>query len=328
MSKIENELIKVTEVKRKEGESRQSFLAAIMKGISGLSDKEWEALSDGATEWYNANADARNAAKKEKKEPGPLNDFPDVETKEEETPSRRRRSSDDDGDKDEKKDKAEPRAMKKGDRVKVVTKRGKTIEGKIVELDKTSVVIKSGDGEEHELDLDRLESTEVFHGTAGDDEKSKKPPAPEKGDKVEIVTKRGKKITGKITEIDDKEVVLKDGEGEVHEFDRERIESITVIGGDSGGKDKADDEPKSRRRSGGDDDKAGEKKERAKNEKGVSIGQRIKELIAANLDSTEEEIGKLLKKEDINYNDNTLGINYSECHKFLKALRDAGVVKK
>jgi ribosome maturation factor RimP len=308
MSKIQAELAEATEVTLKRGGDRQEFLIALLKAIAKLSDKEWEKLSQEAQDWFNEAADAQNAKAKT------IPDFPDLEkeeTKEEKTTGRRGATV----------DKVEESVMKVGQQVKLTTKRGKVIEGKVVELDKEVVVVKTADGEE-ELALDRIESKEIFHGDAGGADDGPADPI-KVGVTVTLITKRGKEYVGKIVELDGDLVVL-DVDGKDEEFDRGRVESITPV------KAKGKDEEKTTGRRGASKDKvddADADKKRSSNPAGVSIGTRIKELIADDMDATEADLAKILKKEGIEFRENTLKLNYSDCHKFLDVLKAKKLIK-
>jgi len=321
MSKIQAELLKATDLSTKRGEDRQDFLARLMKGVAELSDKSWEGLSQKAQDWFNDAADAKNAKAKT------LPDFPDMEAEaEEEAPAKSSRRG-------AAKEEA-PAKPKVGVVAKITTKRGKSSTGTIVEIDDDVVVIKHGDGTEEEFDRTRVESIEV----AGDgkEEAQDEPEGPsfKVGSEVTVLTKRGKSVTGKIVEMDDELLVL-DVDGKDEEFNRDRIESITIVGGKvKGTKIEKEEAPaKSSRRSAakddaGDDkgDDAGEKK-RSSNAPGVSVGTRIKEIIADDLEATEADIAKILKKEGIEFRENTLKLNYVDCHKFLDILKKKKLIK-
>lgn len=304
-SKIEAELLEATELSAKRGEDRQDLISRLMKAIGTLTDKAWDALSQAAQDWYNSAADAKNEKAKV------LPDFPDLEEDEPAPTTTRRRGAKD-----------EERLTQVGDTATVKTKRGKEVTGKVVELDK-DVIVLDVDGKEEEFSMDRVESVTVNHGTAGGSSEPDDPFA--KGTSVVLVTKRGKEVTGTILEIDDDIVVL-DVDGKEEEFSRDRVESIKPAGG------KAKDEPKaSTRRGAATEDKgavgAKEREPRSTNPPGVSIGQRIRELIVENMDAGEDAISKLLKKEGIDFRDGTLKLNYSEVHKLLDLLKARKLLK-
>lgn len=314
MSKIQKELVEVTELSTKRGEDRQDFLGRIVKAVANLSDKEWEGLSQEAQDWFNDAADAKNAKAKA------LPDFPDLdaadEAPEEKKTSRRGAA----------KEEAEaPAKPKVGAVAKVTTKRGKSSTGTIVELDDEVVVLKMGDGSEEEFDRSRVESIEV--ASTGKAAKAEEPEAdPVKvGAEVTVVTKRGKEVTGKIVEVDD-EVIVLDVDGKDEEFARDRVESIKPV-------KSANAEPEAKTRRGAakdepeDEKQEGDKPKRSSNPAGVSVGTRIKELIADDLEATPEQIGKILKKEGIEFRDNTLKMQYTDCHKFVDILKAKKMLK-
>jgi small nuclear ribonucleoprotein (snRNP)-like protein len=298
MSKILKELLAATELKAVRNEDQQDTIKRVMKGVEGLNDKAWEGLSQDAQDWFNSAADALNAKKKV------LPYFPDAEESEpeKEEPKASRRGASKEADKP-----AEPKLK---DVVKITTKRGKTETGTVVEIDDEVIVLKYGNGEEAEFNRDRLESIEVAGGNdaGGDDE-------PDDGIKVgaevTVVTKRGKEVTGKLVEMDDEFIVLD-------------------VDGKDEGKAKADakEEPKSSRRGASKeaDKPADEKPKRASNGE-VSIGTRIKELIADDLEATEADIAKILKKEGLEFRENTLKLNFVDCHKFLVILKAKKLIK-
>lgn len=339
MSKIEKELAKATGVETERGESRQEFLFRLAKGVSDLTDQDYDKLSAKAQDWFDDNADARNKAKKAGKELPDFTDFPDVE-KEEEQP-RRRRSSDDDGDDKGKgaKERAAvggPDILAVGQEVKIETKRGKEIEGEVTKLDEKEGFVEIGGKDGDEIDLDKIATVTVLKAAKAEEEtrstrstrrgakeEEANPAEPHVGAEVKLTTKRGKQVEGEIVELTADEIVLKTDDGE-EDFRMDRVETIKVLKPAKGAKASSKASEKEEKEEKGD---KGEKAPRAKNAEGVSIGQRIKELIADNLDAGEEEIGKLLKKEKIEFKDNTLKLNYAETHKTISVLKEAGLLK-
>ncbi len=315
MSKIQAELMEACEITERKIKDmdRQDILKLVLKGANALSDKDFGNLSDEAADWCNAASDAINAKAKE------LPEFPDFEAPEAGGSRRRRAAADDKGD-DSPTGTKEITDAKKGQVVRIVTKRGKDVSGTVVEIDKEVIVLKTGDGDEQEFDRDRIEKMyglDTSGGSKGDDE----PVDPiKKGATVTVVTKRGKEATGEIVEIDDSIIVLLVGKEE-QEFDRDRVESITPV------KAKGDEKPAGRRRAAADDKGGDGKSTRSSNAEGVSVGTRIKELLAEDLDMTMEEIGKKLDKEGIAYKENTLQLNYRDCTKFLEVLKAAKRLK-
>ena len=69
-SKIENELLAATGVKKEAVADATEYRVALMRAIAKLDDKGWDGLSPAAQDWYNDAATAR----KDKKD---IPDFPD-----------------------------------------------------------------------------------------------------------------------------------------------------------------------------------------------------------------------------------------------------------
>ena len=90
MSKIQTEILAAIGAKAIRNEDRQDCIARMMKGITSLSDAEWEALSKPAQDWFNAAADAKNAKKKTLPDVPDLDDAGDQD--EEKTTTRRGRT--------------------------------------------------------------------------------------------------------------------------------------------------------------------------------------------------------------------------------------------
>lgn len=315
MSAIQKELAKACGIDVEKYNDRAALHAALVKGVNGLPDKEWESLSVPAQDWFNAAADATKAKK-------PLAEFPDFEAPREETRSRRRSSSDE----EEKPAKGESlgvEKLKEGDRVAITTKRGKVYKGEVVENNKRKefVAIKGDDGED-EIDWDKVDSCETFHGAAGQEEDA----GPEVGDEVSFTTTRGKKVTGTISEITEDTIVL----GKDDDYDMSRIDGdIKIVKKGGGGSTKAPEpEGRGRRSSGGSREADDENKGRSSNPKGVSVGGRIRELLAEDLDMSKDKIEAKMKKEGIEFREATLNILYRDNQNFIRLLREAGHIKK
>lgn len=310
MSKIEKNLLDI-DIKPKRNEDRQDFLRRAVKEVTSLPDKDWDELEPETQDWANTQADAINAGAKT------VADFPDLKPAEPETSGRRRSTARDDdkgaitGTKE-----IDPAKAKVKTALKVVTKRGKELSGVVVEVDKDVLVLKLGNGDEEELDISRIEKAYVLDTDGAGDGDAADPI--KVGATVTVVTKRGKEITGKITELDDEVMVLKTADGE-EEVDRSRVESVKVASSGEG-------RSAGRRASGAQAEPPEDKKTRSSNA-GVSVGQRIKELIAEDLEATIEDIDKQLTKEGLEYKDSSLRMNYTDCHKFLDALRAAKRLK-
>jgi ribosome maturation factor RimP len=303
MSKIQKELTEAAEVDPKRGEDRQDFLLRLALAVNKLPDADWNKLSKDAQAWVNDAADAANAKKE-------LPEFPDAE-KPAESSGRRRVASDD-----------APFEPKVGADVKITTKRDKVVTGKIVEMDKEVIVLKNTVGEEEELGRDRIAKIEPLAGSGASKAAEEAPRDPKVGDTITLTTKRGKVVTGEVVEIDDKIVALKVN-GEVEEFNQDRVETMKIEGGR-----KAESTSSGRRSAEPKEDKPAEegKRTRASNE-GVSVGTRIRELIVDNMDITEEAISKKLKAEGLEFRENTLKLNYAEANKLIDMLKKAGKLK-
>lgn len=306
MSAIKKELVEATGLKTVRGEDAQVFIARLTKEVAKLDDKAWDGLSKAAQDYFNDCADAQNANAKT------LPVFPDAEDdkKEEDAPVRRGRSSPPADTKAE----DEKSVVKVGDSVAVTTKRGKVIKGNVVELDKSVMVVETADGEE-ELNRDRIESVEIFHGSAadaGDDADA----TLKVGDEVEATTKRGKTVVGKIVEIDG-DVIVVEADGKETEHD---VADVKLVAAEAPAAKPA------RRGSTSAADAKEDKAPRSTNN-GVSIGTRIKEIIAENLKISEADLGKQLKKEGLEFRDNTLKLNYTDCMKFIDVLRAKKIIK-
>lgn len=301
MSAIKKELVKATDLETKRGEDHTAFAGRLILAVGELNDKAWGELSDAAQDWFNDAVDAKNAKKKEL--PG-FPDEPSAELEPEKATTRRGRT--------EAKEEAKPAdesALKVGQRVKITNKRGKVFEGEVIELDKSVVVVKGADGED-EIDRDRIDSVEIFHGDAAAAEAGDGPADPEikKGMVVTVVTKRGKEATGKIVELDD-EVIILDVDGKDTEFDRDRVETIKPMDTEKA------EAPKSGRRGAAKDDgkdAESEKPKRSSNPAGVSVGGRIREIMCEDMGITQEAVSKIMKKDGLEFRDTSLNMIYKD----------------
>lgn len=324
MSKIQQHIESTLDLKAKRGEERQEYLERVVKEINAASDDDYNALGKGdvgkdALEWFDSACDAVEAKKD-------IPDFPDLPKEEEKTTSRRRSSSKDEDDKP-----AVTAEPKVGDKVKAVTKRGKAIEGKLVEIDDEVVVIEV-DGEDEELQRSRLESLEVVGGKSKAKDADDEPADPIKvGAEVKVTNKRGKVFEGTIVELDEEVLVLKTSDSE-EEIDRNRIETIELLGGKSKAKDEPKEEEKSTRRRSSSKDKdeaAGDEEGgRAGAGQGVQLRQMLVDTLAEDgaLPSKEDFL-KQAKKKFPDAKDNTLGIVHGEVHKLVEMLKKAKLLK-
>jgi hypothetical protein len=163
----------------------------------------------------------------------------------------------------------------------------------------------------------------------------------EVGMKVTIATKKSE-VTGMVTAVDGEEevVTVTDEDDEESEIGAARIKTITCLerpkkkaAGKKAPAKKAEpeddpedeDEPAAKKPA----DKAAEKEKppRAKNP-GVSITSKIRDMVCEDDSLTQEEIGKALTKEGLNWNPSTLQLQYTEVQRTIKALRELGRIKK
>jgi len=323
MSAIQKELVSATGVKPVA--DRQAFLLDLMKAITNLTDKAYDALSDEAADWFTAAAEVKNAnfearKKNAKAKQDDLPDFPDYEPEAApEEGRRRRRAVEDDAPAAQ-----EKRAMEVGDNVKIVTLRGKEYLGEVIELDKKQVVLKDDAGDEIEIGLDKIDTTEIFHGDAKpggapEEELDQDPVAV--GAEVLITNKRGKEYTGVIAEITEDDIILEDGE----EISRDRVETVKILKKAPAAKGKAEKEEapaRSRGRSAPEPEAdADAKPKRSSNPAGVSVGGRIREIMCDDLEITEAEVGKVLKKEGLEFRDTSLKMIFKDVTQVFTLLR-------
>lgn len=325
MSKIQAELAKATGIDIKRGEARQDYFTRLMVGVTELNDKAWGSLSEPAQDWFNDAADAKNAKK------AALPEMPDFTEVKDEAPARgRRRSADAE---DESKSTVYEPAV--GDVVNVTNRRGKVYEGKVVEIDDKVIVVDDG---KDEVEITRDGATIMPAGDGGDDAGGDDGPyEPKVGDTVTVTNKRGKATTGEIVEITNDVLVVKDDSGDEVEFAQDRIESIELAGA-------KEEPPTGRRRAAAEPAPAPAtgrtrtaaptaapadetKPKRSSNPKGVSVGARIRELMAEDNALTEEGVGKVLKKEGLEFRDATLNMIYKDCAQFLSLLKAAKKLK-
>lgn len=323
-SKTRSQLEDATKISRDKGEETQTYLKRLARAVQDLDDAAWNKLSKDAQDWFNTACDAADA---KKEVPG----FDD-EVEDDPAPTRRRRTSGDDEPKDTAPAKYEP---KKGDKVRVTTKRGKVVEGTFVEMDKDDYVVD--DGKEELLfpsDTSTIEPVEPpkeegRRRRAAADDEPEGPADPEIGDTVEVTNQRGKVYVGILKDDQGDDIVIETLGGEIEDISKERIKSI-VIKHKAGGK-KADapaEETSSRRRSSGGDDKAtdnGKPRKVTKDDNdGVSVTTRTKELVIENPDKSADEIGALLKKEGLVFKDVTFALNYKETHRIMTMMKERG----
>lgn len=324
-SKIQQELAKATEIEPGRGESikDEQYQKSLMRGVSKLNDDAWDKLSDEAQDWFNKSAEAV------KKAGSPL-PWPDLKEDADEAAPRRRRASADE----------EPAATlkkpAKGDKVVVTTKKGNKYEGTVVDPDDKGELVLD-DGKE-EIGL-KYESIESIVGPAAAEEAPRRrraaaeeePPArgePEVGDDVELKTKRGTIKVGKIIEINDKIVVLKDTVGDEVEFDKDRVESITVklkAQKEEGGRRRRASEDDGKASASKDDGKAGGDEASGRDSSG--IGEKARAMVLDDLKLSKDDFVKAMIKAHPSAKENTLKLVYSEVHKIVGMMRERKMLK-
>lgn len=332
MSKILEALTAAAGVTRTRNESDSALVERLLPKIAELDDAAWDKLTPEAQDYFNDAADASN-----KKEPIPA--LPDAAPAAPATRTRRGAAAPAPAPAPEVEPAADP---VKGDRVRFTTKRGKTIEGEYVEIDGKVHVYVNDAGNEDEVPVEGT-TVEVLSPASDSNE----PAEPVVGDQVEVVTKRGKTITGELVEVDG-DVFVVDVNGKEEELSKDRITSIKVVGGAAAapaapapassrrGAAKAEATPApaaapatSRRGAAPAADAPAAPAKRASTTAngGVSVTGRIRELIVANPKATVEDISNTLRKEKLEFRDNTLALVYSDSHKLIALLVDAGKLK-
>lgn len=333
MSKIQADLLKATGILAATYGTRALLHDAIVKHVldeKKFSDADWNGLSIKSQDWFNAAVDALKAKKQ-------IAEFEDYEPPREEAPRGRGRAA------------AEPAAgaasntaaedLEEGQRVKITHKRrGEeyVAEGDVVEISKRKgyVVVKDADGKEHEVDFSAVLSTEVFHGTASAEAQPADFGPPAVGDTVAFKNKRDKSFRGVVKKLTGEYIELDDGS----DCDLDRIEGdIEIIERPKGAEPAAttstrrasSDEGK---RAPADDGKQGaaaeDEKKRSSNPRGVSVGGRVRELLADDPDLSQDDVGKALKKDGIEFRDTSLNMIYKDCQDLIAKLRASGQLKK
>lgn len=293
-----------------------SYAKDLVLAVQDLPDSKWDALSGEAQDYNNDLATAMN---KRTEFPEPPDAKWEEPAAEQSTRRTRTRSADPEPDTS---GAYEPKLK---DVVKITNKRGKVFEGKVVELD-DEVIVLDVDGKDEEIDRSRIESIVLAGGgkaTAEGPGNSE----PEVGDTVQVTTKRGKIVMGKVVELDDEAIVLEETDGSTNDYARSRLEAIEVKA-----KGAAQQAGRSRTRASDDagsdnagSDKGGETnkitRSRATTDGGVPATVRLRELIVLNMGASKEEIIKLAAKEKLEVKDNTASLTYAEVHKVLELLK-------
>lgn len=315
MSAIQAAILAACGIKtQKEDETRQDFLKRCIRGINELTDDEWEHLPESAQAWYNGAGDVvdSNTAKGKN---DPIPDFPDVAV-EVKASTRRRAAAPAESE--------QASLIKPGMIVTVHKKKGDPVTGELIERTDDVVVLKVG-GREKEIDAESVVSVEAFNdGKTSTGEPDPGAAEPAVGDTVKLLTKRGREVVGVIKTLDEEEIVM-DAEGVPEDFPISRVESITVMkkGGSAPTAPEKPAEATSTRRAR----TPAAPKPDAVAEK-PSVARFIKGFMASNPKASEEDVIAALKKEEIEFKDVTVGMNYKDCKAFIDILTAAGWTRK
>ena len=348
MSKIKSELIEVTGVKEKRGEDEQDFLDRMVVSVSELSDQDWDGLSEDAQAWFNDAAEAKNKKKditgfpEEKPARTSRTSKADPEP-EPEKPARGRRAAKAEPEPEDKPARGRRAAAKEepeleeyepevGDFVTITTKRGKASTGEVVEVDDDLIVIiDAEDDAELEFSRSKVESVvkncDAFKTGAEDDGESGDDDIAV-GSMVVATTKRGKVYTGEVIELD-AEVIVIDVDGDEEELDIDKLKSLVLA--------KADPEPEpekpartsrsAKAKADPDDKPARAPKVTAADNGGLSVTLVIREVILDNVESSAEEVHKILTKKKLVFKDPTFKLIYSEVHRIIDMLKERKMFK-
>lgn len=155
------------------------------------------------------------------------------------------------------------------------------------------------------------------------------PAEPALDDTVEVVTGRGVTVLGKVTFLGDGLIELTKADGGVSEFSVATLKSVKVKVQAKPAASPAAPAGRSRGGAAAAPAAAAEGTTRAGRAAngGVSVGQRIRELIIGNLDADVAKIGALAKAEKLEFKDNTLALTYNEAHKLIAMLRERKLMK-
>lgn len=327
-SKILIELFAALNFAPKAGQALQDFAGPMAVAGNALSDADYDKLSDEAAEYLSAVSGVHNA---NIQDPASVRAFPEPpDAEKEDPPARTRTRTAASAPADVKPTEIMPTFKPKlKDVVTVTNKRGKVVTGIVVELSSAEIVLDVN-GQDEAFDRDRLESIVLAGQEEPEAEEVDNEPCV--GDTVQVVTLRDKIVVGVIVEIDDKEVVIKDVAGETHDFGIDRLKSVTVkVKAKEGAKKEDPPATTSRTRAGTPAPAPASEEEgkrtRSGNPRGISVGGRIRELIANDLKITIEAVGKQLKKEEIDFREPTLVMIYKDTMTVIDLLKKAGKLK-
>lgn len=313
MSKIRDALLAACGLALIAGEDHQALGARLAVAVSSLSDDAYDKLSDDQQDWANKAAAAIN-------EGAAVPAFPDAEAP---PPARQRQRT-----------AAAPAQAaayvpKLNDVVTVTTLRGSVSTGPLVEIT-ADLYVLDVDGKDVEIAKDRVKSIVSGEPGAGAAD-PELPAAPSVGDTVEVVTMRDAVIVGNVLEMGDGVLVLKDATGAEHELSVSRLKSVKVKVVNSGRAASPAPAPATTRQRAASPAPAPAPapaaRTRATNAGGVSATFRLRELVAEFPTLKEEEIVAKARAEGLEFKDNTAGMIYGDCHKFMGILTKLGRLK-
>jgi len=310
MSKIRDALLAATGLALIAGESHNDLGTRLASAASSLPDAAWDKLDDDQQKWANAAAAAVNEGQA-------IPAFPDAEA----APPARSRT------------RATPAPApaayvpKLNDVVTIVTKRGAVSSGPLVEITADLYVLDI-DGKDAEFTRDRVESITPVGAASGGAPETELPRDPAVGDTVEAITTRGATIVGNVLEIDGPVIVLKDATGAEHELSMDRLKSLKVK------VTAAAPAPASTRTRAAAPAPASTPaapapatRTRSSNPEGVSATLRLRQVIAEFPEYTQEQVAAKVRGEGLEFKDNTAGMIFGDCHKFLDILKKLGRLK-
>ena len=339
-SKIEKEVLALTGVKRDQQQNEQSYLRELGRAISKLSDSDYEKLSKSAEDWFNALLDASEAKKELPWFPDEVKDDPVDEAVS--TTRRRRSGGDDDSAKTADANKEpSPDAeswhpvfaakLKEGYRVELIMSTGEVVEGQVLEASEKNIVLLQGTDEEvyrvAKVKEIRFPGNAKGKGSSRtSDSSAAASNGPVVGDTVEFKV-GGEEYTGKVIEIDDKNLVVKvDGEEEV--FRRAKITGLEVVRRASGGGDRAAAPAReSKEETAPDTTRRRVTRGGADGEESPST--KMRRLVIEDLSlSREDAWSKVSKALPVNaIKEASFNLVYGEIHKLVAMLKEAGRFK-
>lgn len=314
---VRKELEIATEVKPKHGEVRQIYLKRLVSAVSKLDDDKWDSLSKEAQSWFNDAADSIN-------EKQAIPELPGYEEVKEES----------------KESSVDLSKIAAGNEVELINSRDKVYTGKVVEINENEIVIESEENE-FVFNKDRIKSLKVLNKVREVVEVVETLDidlAFDVGSKIKVTTGRGKVYEGEVVDLDDSgNFVIDDGVDE-RQFNLDKItwelskdnhvESDGVSEKEPGiRKVTTVVEPAPEKKTRNKKTKEEVEEKSVKDDKPLSNTMRIRYMIVENMDSTVNEIAKMLNDNGITCNDNVLKVTYSDIHKLLDILKEKSLLR-